>query len=521
MGDGMEQTTPVAVIDIGSTSVRLAIAQTDNGNGIKILESLHQEVSLGKDAFTKGLLTKATIEDCVKALRSFRKVLDEYGITSERNIRAIATSAVREASNREAFLDRVAIATGFHVEVIDEAQVNRYTYLSVLPLLKTSSLIKNHDTAVVEVGGGATSVLLVQSRNLTLAQSYRLGAFRLHETLEKSGVGGKGMVRAMETQVHRTVEEVKRRIKGSSHVRLLAIGGDMRFAADQLIPGWEKDKTARLQLKPLEKFTEKLLPEKIDALVRKYHLSYPDAETVVPALLAYVRLAEALNVREIIVSSVTMRDGVLSEMILGSMRHEEVRQQVIRSAIELGHKYDFDQKHAEHVAFLARAFFNQLKDVHELSPRYELTLTLAALLHEIGLFISNRSHHKHSMYIITTSGLFGLGSQETLLVALVARYHRKATPMPLHEGYNTLDRENRIAVLKMSALLRVADALDRSYNQKVKHFAIKIELDRVVLTVEGTHDLTLEQVAIREKGQLFEQVFGKPLIVRSAHERDD
>ena len=511
---------PVAVFDIGSTAVRLVIAQPDrHGKGIQILESLQQEVSLGKDTFTRGYLSRSAIEECAKALGSFRTLLRQYDIVSDDRVRAIATSAVREATNRDVFLDRVLVATGIRIDAIDDAQVNRYTYLGVLPHLTSSSLLKDRDVAVMEVGGGATSVLLIQNHDLTFSQSYRLGAFRLRESLERSGVSEKDVLRAMESQISRTVADIRHRL-GSKRFRLLVLGGDVRFAASQIMPGWDRARVARLSVSALRDFINEIIDMPMDALVRAYHLSYPDAETLVPALLTCVRLAQTLGIREFLVTSVTMRDGILSEMILSNVWFKHVRGQIVRSAIELGAKFDFDRNHAEHIAALCGRLFTDLKELHMLEPQFELTLTVAAILHEVGLFISNRSHHKHSMYIILNSGLFGLGAHETLLVALVARYHRKALPLPVHEGYATLDRDNRIAVQKMAALLRIADALDRSYTQRVKTFLVTIESERVILDVSGMPDVALEQVAVKDKAQLFEQVFGRQVLVRPAVAKD-
>jgi exopolyphosphatase/guanosine-5'-triphosphate,3'-diphosphate pyrophosphatase len=195
---------------------------------------------------------------------------------------------------------------------------------------------------------------------------------------------------------------------------------------------------------------------------------------------------------------------------------KEFSKQIIRSALDLGRKFGFDEAHAVHVAQLCTTLFNQLREEHQLSPRYEVTLHVAALLHEIGLFVSNRSYHKHSLYLIRNSELFGLGKKDLLLAALVARYHRRASPQPTHEGYATLDRDERVAVAKMAALLRVADALDESRSQRIHEIEVQRESDRLVISIPLVEDLSLENLALKQTGLLFEETFGTPVLLRMA-----
>jgi exopolyphosphatase/guanosine-5'-triphosphate,3'-diphosphate pyrophosphatase len=205
-------------------------------------------------------------------------------------------------------------------------------------------------------------------------------------------------------------------------------------------------------------------------------------------------------------------------MATGAAWSKEFIQQILRSAMDLGRKFEYDEPHAVHVAELCSKLFTQLKDEHQLPPRSEVILRVAALLHEIGLFVSNRSYHKHSLYLIRNSELFGLGKRDLLLAAMVARYHRRASPQPTHEGYNTLDRDERVAVAKMAAILRLADALDESRSQRIQELACLREGGRLVISIPGVEDLSLEQLALKQSGALFEETFGLTVLLRMARE---
>ncbi|HLQ43519.1 MAG TPA: HD domain-containing protein, partial [Planctomycetaceae bacterium] len=190
-------------------------------------------------------------------------------------------------------------------------------------------------------------------------------------------------------------------------------------------------------------------------------------------------------------------------------------EQVIRSAVDFGRKFGFDERHATHVAFLAKKLFDELREEHKLDPRFSLLLHVAALLHEIGLYLNTTSYHKHSMYLIQNSELFGLSKRDQLLVALVARYHRRASPKPAHPGYAALDRDSRVTVSKLAALLRVAIALDRSYSQRILDLSCTREEDRLVISIPNVEDLSLEQLAVKQNSGLFEETFGLQVQLRA------
>lgn len=507
----------VAVIEVGTTSIRLMIAQIDTETGaFNCLDPLQQAVALGRDTFTEGRIGQETTEECVQVLRSFVRKLKEYRIENARDIMAVATSAVREASNQDTFLDRLFVATGIDVRVIDEAEVNRFTYSAVHSAVERVPALGKRDTLVVEVGGGSTEVLMLHRGRVGDAHSHRLGSLRLRRMLEEYRAPGGRLSEILRSHVDRSIRQIRGGLSFGKNLSMLSLGGDARLACSELDPDWDQKDVAAVDVSALSRLTDKLLELSVDEVVRRYHIAYPDAETLAPALLVYTRLAQTLGLKEIHVGTATLRDGILAEMAIHGSWTEQYQQQIVNSALELGKKYDVDKKHARHVAELARKLFRALRDEHRLNPRYELILNIAALLHEVGLFISNRSHHKHSMYLIQNSDLFGLGGRDLLLTALVARYHRRAHPKPDHEGFSSLDRESRVAVAKMAAILRVADALDRGHVQRRRQVDLLLEPGRLVITVKNPGDLTLEQHGLQEKGGLFEQIYGMKVHLRGS-----
>ncbi|HIF30179.1 MAG: HD domain-containing protein [Pirellulaceae bacterium] len=511
--DSAHGVRPVAVIDIGATSIRLAIAEITTDGRIRTLETLSQTASLGKDTFTRGVLRKETIEQCVRILKSYRRMISEYQIDLGKDVRAVATSAVREARNRLAFVDRIYIATGLQVQTLDEGEVNRITYLGVLPYLQADETLQSGRVLVVEVGGGSTELIVVRGPNVMFSHTYRLGAMRLRKTLEAYRTPASQVRELMNNEILRTVDEVGNEVS-SSQVQMMALGGDMRFATRQLLPEWRAGELARVNVSELERLVATILDLSDDEVVRRYHLTFPEAEIIGPALLSNLTLAQSFGLKEILVTNTNLRDGMLQEMAVSEGWTSELRRQVIRSAVDLARKYHSDEQHALHIAEIAKQLFVRLEAEHQMDQRYETLLATAAILHEIGKYVNVRSYHKHTMYLIRNSELFGLSGQELTLVALIARYHRRASPQQSHEAYTSLRRDQRVAVSKMAALLRLAKALDASRSQRITHFRYQRRRNSIDIHVTGVEDLALEQLALRQSGSLFEEIYGLPVHLR-------
>ena len=515
-GGGDESPRVMAVIDVGATSVRMAVAQYDPERGMQHLESLTQAVNLGRDTFTSGSISRESTELCVDALHNFRHVLDEYGVSKPEQIMAVATNAVRDASNRDTFLDRIFIATGIEIRVIDQSEANRFTYLAVQPLLDAKKRLKKQSVMVVEPGGGSTEVLVLKSGKIVFSQAFRLGTLRLTRMVDDLSPNSGSRHQLMRNYIENTVQQIKASLGDLKVDKLVMMGGDMRFAAMQIDPNWKDHQPTGIKLESIRNLAREVIGMNIDELVLKYNLQYPDAETLGPALMTAETLAENLKMNKLLVANPSLRDGLLYELAHEGAWSQEFIDEVCESAIKIGRKYEFDEDHARHTRKLAMRIFDALQDCHRLKAEYRVTLEIAALLHEIGYFISNRSHHKHSMYLIKASDIFGLSSKQKTLIALTARYHRRAAPKSSHPEYEQLRRFERVTVSKLAAMLRVATALDTSRSQRIQNFEIDVDKRSVRIDIPGGIDLSLEQMALRRKGPLFRQVYGRDVVLRSS-----
>jgi exopolyphosphatase/guanosine-5'-triphosphate,3'-diphosphate pyrophosphatase len=259
----------------------------------------------------------------------------------------------------------------------------------------------------------------------------------------------------------------------------------------------------------------------VDQVVEKYHLPQAEAETLVPALLAYRELLLETAAETVVVPDVSLRAGLLLDIARSEEGGgiEDFGKQVLASAEALGEKYRYDATHGRHVAFLATRLFDDLKAEHGLTARDRLLLEVAALLHDVGIYVSLRGHHKHSQYILSVSEIFGLSRDDMVLVSNVARYHRRATPQKSHLPYMAMDRDARVVVNKLAAILRTANALDADHLQKVKDVRVVPEEGAWVLEVEGAGDLTMERLASLSRSDYLTDVFGQRVTFREAAAR--
>ncbi len=507
---------PVAVLDMGATAIRLLVAEIQPGQPPRILEQASRAVLLGKDAFTGGRLGAPTIEATRRALEGFRRIMDSYGVV---RYRAVATSAVREAINRDTFLDRVRLRTGIEVEVIDGSEENRLTYMAVREALRDHEALVSGDALLVEVGGGSADLSFLRRGEPIYSGTYALGAIRMRQGLAAWHGGHEQRVRLLRRTVQIVVEDIRREMPLREARHFLALGGDARFAAERI--AGEEGPLRPLPREGFAAFCEEVTALDDEQLAERYHRPLVEVETLVPALLVYRELLLETQAGAVLVPEATLRAGLLLDMVRTEEGHgiEDFSRQVLASAAALGEKYRYDAPHARQVATLATRLFDELRSEHGLGARDRLLLEVAALLHDIGIFVSLRGHHKHAQYILSVSEIFGLSRDDLAIISNVARYHRRGAPNKSHLPYMALDSQAQVLVNKLGAILRVANALDADHLQKVRDLRILREEEQWVLEVEGGGDLTIERLAALARADLLVEVFGSKVAFREAGAR--
>jgi exopolyphosphatase/guanosine-5'-triphosphate,3'-diphosphate pyrophosphatase len=295
---------------------------------------------------------------------------------------------------------------------------------------------------------------------------------------------------------------------------LIAAASDARIAAHHI--GTDLNEQCRvMDRKSFTAFVEELQSYSIEECVQKLQISFVDAEGLISGLLILKLFLDHTSAASLVVPRVSIREGLLIDLAMGveAELQEEFFSQVIASAINLGRKYHFDEAHGRFVADLSLFLFDALVHEHGMNRRERMLLEAAAILHDIGMFTRGYHHERHGQYIVANSEIFGLQQDELGIIANVIRYHRDNPPSGADIEYIALQREERILVQKMAAILRVADALDRGHSQQIGQITVERKGDILTLHVEKNLDLSLEHIGLDEKADMFQDVYGYRVIL--------
>lgn len=509
MQDKGSNARTLAVVDIGSSAIRVIVAQVHADGTWKRLDRAQRPVALGRDVFTTGLIGREAMLQTISILMSFREMLDGWDMRPK-HIRVIATSAIREARNRDTFIDRVFIRTGMRINVIEGVEENHLTYVAVQNAINhMRPQFSRSGALILEVGGGTSELMILNRGKMVSAHSLRIGTVRIQQQVHPGWDTAEQIENYLRENVRVTKEVLESEFDLSRVRFFVAVGGDARVAAAHA--GTRREEHfSTIDRDAFDEFIAGLQELSIDECVTELGITYHEAEALIPALLVYKFFLEVTAADYLIVPDVSIREGVLMTFALGSNRMVETQfySQVIESALSLGRKYHFDETHARHVAKLALELFDQMSEEHGLDEHARLLLEVACLLHDIGNFIRSSGHHKHSQYIVANSEIFGFSREDIRIISNLVRYHRKATPQASHPHYASLRREHRLTVLKLASFLRIADALDRSHSQRVESVTIEIVEADILLHCQYSGDITVERFGVKLKGDMMADVFG-------------
>ncbi|MBU3759179.1 MAG: HD domain-containing protein [Candidatus Omnitrophica bacterium] len=517
MKETVHQKQRVAVIDIGTSAIRMLVAEITPQTEIRYLENLQKPVRFGKDVFTTGRISNGAMREAIAILRNFKTVTETYGVDK---IQAIATSAVREALNRDNFIDRIYVRTGIDVEVLEGPEENRLELIAVEHALAGQVDLTTKNCLIVEVGSGSTEMIILNQGQVEMTRTLSLGSMRLPEKAVPGKTEAAVMQRVLKRSIHEVAVYAAREYNFDQIDTFIALGGDMRFVAQQLLERREHQ-FLTLDAKAFADFVQrsaKMTPEEI---VSKHSIPYAQAETLYPTLLVYANFLAETKAAHVIVPMVSIRDGLLLEFaqMISRYKRTDFSKQVLNSARHLAEKYRYDKAHAACVSSLALKLFDALVADHGMGSKERLLLEVSAILHDIGSYISPNQHHKHSSYLVDAAEIFGLRKAEKAIVSNVVRYHRRSSPRPTHEPYMSLPKLDRAIVSKLSAILRVADALDPAHQQRIRAFTLELGEEAYTLWVGAdVGDLTMERSALRDKGDMFADVFGAPIDLKQVKE---
>lgn len=518
-----------AALDLGSNALRLRIvesngappasAQAPLAAGGKIekdvnfreVANLRVPVRLGSEVFVTGKLASGTIGQACAALRDFRAAMNEHAVDA---YRATATSAVREARNGATLVERARREAGIELEVIEGVEEARLIQLAVVRRLA----LEERRALLVDVGGGSTELTVLDRGQATFAMSLPLGTVRMLETyLKDAQTVDDARAMLLEEGIDRALAEAIPHLRKASFDIVVGTGGNVETLAELCpVKGGHLGFPKAIDTQLAQKLRARLFGMTAAERQKQFSLRPDRADTIVPAIAIFLRIAELFYQGAIVSPGVGLKEGILIELAdkyFDIWDEEAEATGVLASCVRLGRKYEFDEPHALTVDRFASQLFDDLWAIHGLTARDRLILRAAATLHDIGDFVRYDGHHKHSYYIIQHSDIMGFSPDERAIVANVARYHRKSLPDPNHPNFRDLDKDGRARVRTLAGILRIADALDREHLGKIR--TVRAEVDetrrRMVLHLTGEGDRSLEEFTVKQKGDLLRDDLGLDL----------
>lgn len=496
----------ISAIDVGSNAMRMVIGAVDESWQVSTIENIRLPVRLGQDVFSKGYLEEKTIQQTEEAFLHFKHMAESFDI---RHLRAVATSAVREAANSDLLLDRIFRASGIELEIISGEEEARLIHLAVVHELK----LKNKRTLLIDIGGGSVEVTISTGQNIVSTDSYGMGTVRLLERLN----GSRGSKPPFGNLVREYAEAARYRIErdlGDQKIQICAgTGGNVEEIGRLRQKLFKAESDRCVTLEELETLIERLDRMSYEERMRKLKLRADRADVILPASIVLHLVASKAGVQQIAIPNVGLKDGILLDIAEGlskSLRPRR-REQVWESALYMGRKYQFDEKHARLTSKLAVRLFDQSKPLHHLDDSHLLLLEVGALLHDVGHFINSMDHDKHGYYLLSVNRLIGLSQREQNIVANLVRYHRKQSPSTADENFKSLPQRDRLIVIKLAVLLRLADSLDISHMENVTDVTLKETKSGWRMKISGRKDQMLVSWAFGKRKSQFKEVFGVDL----------
>ncbi len=501
------KTQTIAAIDIGSNSLKLVIVEAAASDSFTVILQERERVRLGHETLKTHRLSPEAINLSADAINKFRSIAENRQADV---ILAVATASVREAENAAEFVSEIQRRTGVHVEVLSSLEEARLIGIAVAQYFGADdSTLLN-----IDIGGGSTELSLMKMGAPEKLFSMKLGAVGLTEKFIFSDPPKSKEIKNLRVEIALALEQPKRKIKGETWTFSTGTSGTINTLGYLL--NYENNESSNfkpeIQLKKLIALNKKLSAMTNEKRSLLPNISPQRAEVIIAGGQILEGVMQTLGIENLQPCSYALREGVIidylreieAEALPPVPDVEDIR---LRDIFAVGRRFGYEETHALQVAALAEKIFDQLAPVYNLKRHGRTLLSAAALLHDVGYHISHEAHHKHSLYLIKHSEITGFTEAEKLMIANIARYHRKALPKDKHEDFMIFEEKDRKIISRLGAILRLADALDRGYESHIKNLKIKRDKNIVSLELAGDKNSKAELLAVEEKKDLFEFAF--------------
>jgi len=502
----------LAAIDIGTNSVHMIVVRVRPDFSFEVIDREKEMVRLGAGGLDGRRLTREAMSAALQALSKFERLARSHQVDE---ILAAATSATREAENGGDLLAAIETQTGIRPRIITGSEEARLIHLAAVYGVDTPK-----PAVVIDIGGGSVEVTLGAGDQVRFARSFKLGVLRLSERFVTSDPLNKRDERKMVDHIGGLVDRYLAHIVAAGYDRVIGTSGtilSLGSVAAALDSGAapEEVRNLRVSAKAIRKVRKLVVDQPIARRLEIPALDPRRADLVVAGAVLLDTLLRTLDAKDITLCDLALREGLVLDFIQRNRKHikqvDEIPDVRKRSALELAERCGWEEPHARQVSRLALALFDGLRSVHGLGDREREWLDYAALLHDVGTHISFERHHRHSYYLIKNGDLRGFEPTEIEVIALSARYHRRAEPSRDHDGYGDLPGSLRRTVRVLGAILRLAESLDRSRHSMIRSLRVRTSADALTIQLEARGDAELEVWAAHRQLAPLERVLDRSL----------
>ena len=499
-----------AAIDVGSNEVSMKIYEISKDSGIRKIDHVRKTIALGSETYTNGKISYPMVNELCEILQNFTLKMKEYKIT---DYMAYATSALREAANQIVVLDQIKLRCGLKVKILSNSE-QRFLCYKAITLQETTfqDMIKK-GTAIVDVGSGSMQISLFDKEVLVSTQNIRQGSMRVHEKLsqmEKRTDNFKNLI--SEYIDHEISSYIDKFFKNAKIKNIIAVGSQL----NKTLHSYKKfAQTDYLKKSEFDELYSYLFSKSIDDLSENLDIPKGEAALALPTAMIYHKVLEKTKAEGMWIPNISLCEGIAIEYAEKKVKLKQPHnftEDIICSSRNIAKRYESNTKHCDNVEYTALAIFDKIRKLHGLGKRERLLLQIAVILHNCGGFINMNNVPENSYKIILATEIIGISHKEREIVASLVRYNVDNFPS-YNEISEYMSKENYIVIVKLTAILRIANALDASHKQKFSDISISLKDTVLTITANTLEDITLERGLFDRKADFFEEVYGiRPII---------
>ena len=501
-----------AAIEVGSSHLAMKIYEISKRLGFRELDHVRYMISLGVDTYTKGVIGYEKVNEICEVLKKFRFKMDEYQVD---DYTAVGGSALREAKNRDLIVDQIFVKTGLKVNIISNAQQRFYIFKSVAYKMKNFEQLISEGAAIVDLGAGSLQVSCFEKGALASSQNIKLGSLRIREILSELEGHTTSFVDVMEDYIGNDMRTFLRlRLKDHNLRHMIVVGEEFSSIINYVSMTKNKEFLTGEQFNKIYNKLRRSTPPEI---ADKYGIPYELATVIVPSSIIYKKMLDFTTVEKLWEPQADMCDGLAvdySERVEKFVLSHDFEKDILNCMRNVTKKFESSEEHIKNVEMLAMKIFDGMRKFSGLNMRHRLLLQLAALLHDCGKYVSMAESIKASYELIRLTEIIGLSEPEKQMVAHIVLYNSCSEIPDYDKEKLRMTKEDFIAVIKMAAILRLCNSMDRSHKQKIENIRISVKDQELKITADTIYDLTLEQGTVKARAGMFEEIFGLVPVLR-------